>query len=96
MSFYDFLEQFMFMGTVLESDQIKVKDEVEDDMYRSPDVTKSNKKVEMLDEFKSPTNSDGSPNKNGHRGENSTQGGSNAPSPSHLSSMKNTPGGKLT
>lgn len=26
MSFYDFLEQFMFMGTALETDQVKIPD----------------------------------------------------------------------
>ena len=82
------------MGTVLESDQIKVPEEGQDDeMYRSPDVTKNEKKVEMADDFKSPNNSQGSAKR---KGDNSTQGGSNMPSPAHLGSMKTTPGGKLT
>lgn len=99
MCFYDFLEQFMFMGVVLESDQVKVLEDVgaDEDMYRSPDVTRNDKQVEMIDDFKSPNNSNGSPDgKDGKKGDNSTQGGSNLQSPDHLGSMKTTPGGKLT
>jgi hypothetical protein len=50
MTFYDFLEQFMFMGTIFESDQIKVVDDGsnEDDMFKSPDASKTVKNVEMV------------------------------------------------
>lgn len=53
------------MGTTLSQDQVRVAEEItaEDDMYRSPEVTKTDKKVEIAEEFKSPTNSEGSPSK---------------------------------
>lgn len=65
MTFYDYLEQFLVMGTVLAQDQVRVSEDrnLEDDMYRSPEVRKPEQNIEAEEYFVSPTNSDGSPSK---------------------------------
>lgn len=85
MNFYDYVEQFLFMGTAFSQDQVRVAEEVtaEDEMFRSPEATKTDKKVEVAEEFKSPTNSQGSPSKDQKQSDKSTQGGSNLQSPLH-------------
>ncbi len=63
-------------------------------MYRSPDVTKNDRRVEIIDDLRSPANSNESP-KIKVKGDDSTQGGSSLHSPLHTHSFKTTPGGKI-